>query len=202
MLKTLTVLAIAVSSASANKHKCPMETSHCETQCRKYRMEVPRPTIYNWCQIGCRAVLSGESAKSACRYADLPRPTTTHACEFGHRTATREHAYCKEYAAKTAEAEAKAKAEAEAKQKAEAAAQEPVVPQESAASDSQHNAQAEAAAAAQKAEEERVAAEAAAQKAKEAKEAAAKEALLKAEADAAGEAATKKAEKDAADQEM
>ena len=93
MLKSVLLLLAASPALSAKSH-CPLTDVTCPTLCKKYKKEVPRPTVYNWCQIGCRGQISGAGVEGVCRFADLPRPTTTNACKDGYATAKLESGHC------------------------------------------------------------------------------------------------------------
>ena len=70
MLKSVLLLLAASPALSAKSH-CPLTDVTCPTLCKKYKKEVPRPTVYNWCQIGCRGQISGAGVEGVCRFADF-----------------------------------------------------------------------------------------------------------------------------------
>ena len=117
MMKSI-FLFLAVTPALA----CPINEASCKSLCKPFSKEVPRPTIYNWCQIGCRARVNNQKNEGACRFADLPRPTTTNACNAGWASANHETSHCDE---KVAARQAAHDAEVARKEK-EAAASDPV----------------------------------------------------------------------------
>merc|ERR1712023_458832 len=83
-----------------------LEKNDCPTLCKKYKHEVPRPTVYNWCIIGCHAAAHGQKrCKRQCKYSDLPRPTTTRACEHGCNQYHYEQKVCTPQKAKPIEVE-------------------------------------------------------------------------------------------------
>jgi len=106
MLKLLIVLSPFLTMAS--KRFCPLNINVCKSICKKFEAEVPRPTLFDMCIIGCEAAVNegdGElDCKAPCRKTPLPRPTTTNACKSGCTGAISELHYCNMYAAKQAAA--------------------------------------------------------------------------------------------------
>ena len=84
IIKNVMLLAV-LSVASAYRH-CPMDDdSYCPVICKPFKKQVPRPIIYNFCMIGCKAGVATDDVdcNKSCMHTDLPRPTTADACKSG-----------------------------------------------------------------------------------------------------------------------
>ena len=91
----LAALVAALSCIHVVESGCPVNKEHCKNLCKQYKHEVPRPTVFNWCLIGCHAAAKGQrNCKRQCKYSDLPRPTTTRACEKGCKQFNYEQKVC------------------------------------------------------------------------------------------------------------
>ena len=83
-LKILLLLTV-VAVAHAYRH-CPMDDdSYCPVICKPFKKQVPRPIIFNFCMIGCKAGVATDKVDcdKSCMHTDLPRPTTADACKSG-----------------------------------------------------------------------------------------------------------------------
>ena len=62
---------------------CPLTKDMCRAMCNSYKLQVPKPTVYNWCIIGCHAANRGNRhCKKKCRYADVPTRLTRPAVRY------------------------------------------------------------------------------------------------------------------------
>ena len=74
---------------------CPLNKEMCRTMCKSYKLQVPKPSVYNWCIIGCHAAERGNRhCKRKCRYTDVPTAKTRPACIHGCTTFHDEQITC------------------------------------------------------------------------------------------------------------